>query len=187
MAKTLIIHRHSEKTPGGNHISTAGRLLATITAAIRYRGKKADHMFWSPLIRTLETAIAMMVGNASFDNAIMHDPVVGLGTSETMTLIVTDKFKDATAGGMSKLEALLNTGEAPIIKVLAEEAEEGLRRMFSQMSDGQLGVGIFHDPLISLAAWWLGLKDARSLESMEAIVFTMNDDGMITASWPDIN
>ena len=187
MAKTLITHRHSEKTPDGQHISAAGRQVANVNAALYYRGKIVHHLFWSPLIRTTETAISMMVNNAAFDNAMMHVPGYGLGSQDTMGLIITDKFKDLLAGGLSNLEALFASAEPNIIKVLAEETEEGLRRMFAQMSDNELGVGVFHDPLISLAAKRLGLKDARSLEVMEAIVFTMNDDGVITASWPDIN
>jgi hypothetical protein len=186
MAKTLILHCPSYTGPD-EHITAAGRTLAAITAVFRYRDKKVDHMFWSPLTSTIETAIAMMVNNKSFDGAMLHDPVVGLGTPEALNLIGTEKFRDLIAGGLTKLEALLISTESNIIKAIAEETEEGLQRMFTQMSDGELGVGVFPDPFTFLAAKRLGLKNTRVLFWMEAIVFVQDDDGNITASWPDIN
>ncbi len=180
MAKTLILHRHSDKTPDGEHISKAGLEKAQAYGNMCYRGKVVNHLFYSPFVRTVETATAMRLDNQAFDAVVMHEPMFGLGSEEAFIVMATAEFKSAVTTGASNLDAL-SIHKDERYRMFLDEGFQALRAMFAQMGEGELGVGVFHDPLISLIARHLGYSEARSLEEMEAIVFMMNSYGGIKA------
>ncbi|MFA6466536.1 MAG: histidine phosphatase family protein [Patescibacteria group bacterium] len=185
MVKKLNLHRHADKSPD-NHISVTGRRQA------KDEGKRYDrtygpdgvqHIFVSPLIRTTETAYAMISGRFAFDQTAVHNAVTGLGDDEMFRQMVTAEFKDAVSHGASNLDALSVHSDEFIADLIAR-GEMAIRAMFDAMLDGQLGVGLFHDPTIPMLARHFGLTDARSLNSMEAITFRCSPSGVISATWP---
>ncbi|HPM08001.1 MAG TPA: hypothetical protein PLL60_04375, partial [Bacilli bacterium] len=136
-----------------------------------------------PLIRTTETAIAMMTDNTMFDSAEMHDPIVGLGDDAMFAEMVTPEMKQAIKEGKSNFDALFAAHGSDSLNTFITAGQQAIDQMFAAMKDGEVGVGVFHDPTIPLMGWAHGLQEVRSLDSMQAIVFTMNDDGSITARW----
>lgn len=185
MVKTLNLHRHGDKTPA-NHISAVGRRQAKEMGKLYDRTFGIDsvqHMFFGPLIQTVETAYAMMSCRFAFDQTAVHNAVNGLGDDEMFRELVTADFKDAVAHGISNLGALSVHCDG-LIDDLICRGEMAIRAMFDCMLEGQLGVGVFHDPTIPLLARHFGLIDARSLSFMEGITFRCSESGVITAAWP---
>jgi len=188
--KTLILHRHSDKTPN-NHISTEGRMKAKQWGKLydRFLGAESvSHVFFGPLIRTGETAYATISGRFAFDQATIHNPVDGLGSNELFAEMITDEVRRLIKeGNFSNLDAVIAGHNDDELKSYVTMGQQALIEMFDAMQDGELGIGFFHDPTIPLLARSLGLDDARSLDSMEPIAFAMyNNDGLtvITAYWP---
>lgn len=186
MAKTLDLFRHSDKDDSGNHISHAGAELAYNTGDDLYNGEnevEISHGFHGPLIRTSETLTAMRTMSDPFANMQINEPIYGLGSTELFKTLVTDEARAAIKNGASNMEAVLQHCDERALADFENGARDAIRQMFDLMEDGQHGVGIFHDPTIPMAAQFFGLEDARSLKSMEAIRFTLDDEGKITASW----
>lgn len=181
MAKTLVLFRHADKTPDGRHISAEGRHQAFKVGY--HTSGKVDHMFFGPLIRTAETAYAMMTGNPAFDETVIHDPIDGLGSDELFAQMVTSQVKIKIREGASNLEAVTSSHDIDALAGFMSDGKHALQQMLDAMDDGQLGFGIFHDPTIPLLGRFLGLPEARSLGSVEAVVFRQEDNGRITASW----
>jgi hypothetical protein len=154
---------------------------------VYYRNKKVAHVFTSPLITSTETLISIMVGNKAFEDAVQHVAIEGLGTKDALTLLNNEQFRDLVAGDVSTLEAVVIAHDLDIREVFVDEAMVAIKEMFACMADGELGVGVFEDPFISMAAEVCGLEDARSLEPLEHIVFKMDDGGDIVAFWPLIH
>jgi len=179
--KRLTLHRHSDKTPDGKHISHAGKLLAMATGAI-YKDQ-VHHVFFGPLIRTTESLCYLTAGNPEVfsDVTIFPSPIIGLGDEALFTQIATSKFKNlVSTEGLSFLEATLQAHDNETVEEFGQKSILAIRDMFQTMKDRQIGVGVFHDPIIALAAHFLGFENARSLESMESITFEQDEDGSIT-------
>lgn len=185
MAKTLFLHQHSEVE--GGHVSAVGRMLAH-NYGMYYRGRQpVNHVFCSSLVWTTETAVALMTGCTAFDGAVVHHPIEGLGGKYSLRLLGEAELDDLVDGDLSRLPSNLRADQREgVISTFYSEAVEAVKRIFAVMEDGQLGVGIFHDPFISLAALNFGLQDARALIPMEYIVFTMDDNGDIVATWSQV-
>ena len=62
---------------------------------------------------------------------------------------------------------------------LRQNCLDAINYMFSLISAGGLGVGVFYDPFVALAAHFFDFEGARSLRDMEAISFVM-DNGKIS-------
>lgn len=181
ITKTLDLFRHSDKTPDGKHISYQGMELANGIGG-NY-DTPVHHVFCGPLVRTRETLVAMMVLNTGFENAEIHEPIDGLGSDELFKSLVTDEARTAIKGGKSSMEGVLDNCDERVLADFENGARDALKQMFGLMADDQHGVGIFHDPTVPMLAKFLGMEDTRSLESMEAIRFTLDEEGEITASW----
>lgn len=182
MAKTLVLFRHADKTKDGRHISAKGRNQASETAIMLEDA--IQHMFFGPLIRTTETAYAMMTGYDVFDETVIHDPIDGLGSDELFARMVTDEVKTKIKlDGMSNLEAVLSSHDADTLEGFKADGLRAIHVMMDAMDDGDLGFGIFHDPTIPLIGMFMDLPDARSLSSVEPIIFRQDDNGRIVASW----
>ncbi|MFA6307594.1 MAG: hypothetical protein WCS88_02780 [Patescibacteria group bacterium] len=185
ITKTVDLYRHTHKDTGGNHVSYDGATYAYEIGSERYDegNMNIHHLFWGPLARTCETAIAMMTANQAFTHVKMHDPIHGLGSSELFATIITDHVRADIKGGLSNMEAVLVNIDRQVLVDFNIGARNALKQMFDLMDSGQHGVGIFHDPTIPMLAKCLGMTDAHSLDAMEAIRFRLYDDGSIDAVW----
>lgn len=185
MSKTLFVHQHTEAVNG--HISTLGRALVN-NYDIYYRSQPpVRYVFYSSLLWTTETAVALMTGRVAFNEAVIHGPIDGLGDKYSLQLLGQSSFDDLANGDLSRLLSdLREDHREEVVRTFCIGAVEAVRNMFAIMEDGQLGVGVFHDPFISLAALAFGLEDARELVPMEYVVFTMDDNGDIVATWPQV-
>lgn len=183
--KTIDLFRHSDKDKSGNHISHAGAELAYNTGDRLYNSADIEisHGFHGPLIRTSETLTAMRTMSDPFQNMEIHDAIDGLGSTELFKVLVTDAARTAIKAGASNMDGVLSHSDPQILADFESCALSALQHMFDLMDSGQHGVGIFHDPTISMLAKSIGMKDARSLNSMEAIRFRLYDDGRIDAVW----
>ncbi|OGY94676.1 MAG: hypothetical protein A2406_02530 [Candidatus Komeilibacteria bacterium RIFOXYC1_FULL_37_11] len=185
VVKTLDLFRHSDKDKSGNHISHAGAELAYNTGDRLYNTSdtKISHGFHGPLIRTSETLAAMRMMSDPFQEMEIHDAVDGLGSAEFFQKTITDAMRADIKDGLSNMEAVLKHMDPSVFDQFKSDAQSALRKMFDLMNDGQIGVGIFHDPTIPMLAKSIGMTEARSLNSMEAIRFNLYDDGSIKAVW----
>jgi len=178
--KKLTLYRHSEKTQDGNHISfTDGLRLAMATGATIT--DNISHVFHGPLPRTAETACYLVAGNPNaFSDATQHDPIVGLGDNDLFSEMFPDNVRNLV-GKYSVLGAVFQGHGDTVASEFAQRGIDAINEMFDLMENDEIGVGMFHDPTISLAAHFIGLPNARSLKSMESITFIQDDDGNIKA------
>jgi hypothetical protein len=179
--KTLTLHVHSELANCGRHISKDGLDMAHSCAAVYHRKQEIRHVFTSSVEVTGETVVAMMVENQAFAKACRHPAIEGLGSHDSLMLLCNDQFSDLIAGGVSVMEAFEASHDRDLRHVLEDEAMLAIHEMFACMADGERGVGVFHEPFITLAAHMCGLRDLESLEELDGIVFEFRDTNNIVA------
>lgn len=179
--KTLILHVHSELAADGRHVSNMGLNMAHSCGSVYYRNREVQHVFTSPVQVTTETIVAMMVENRAFDQVCRHPAIEGMGSDDLLVLLCNDKFSDLIDGGVSVMEAFRASHDRDLQHILEDEAMLAVKKMFASMSYGELGVGVFHEPFITLAAHLCGLRDLESLEVLDGIVFEFRGENNIVA------
>ena len=127
--------------------------------------------------------LGMMMNNRGFKNTVLHDPIDGLGSQELFDKMITPELRETVKDGKTVLDALMFCHDDETLEYFERAGKKAIEEMFDLMEKGQHGVGIFHDPTIPFTAIHFGLLDARSLKSMEAIIFRLYDNGSIVASW----
>lgn len=179
--ETLILQRHSELAKDGRHVSSDGMEMAHAYGLIYYRKREVHHVFTSPVQVTVETMVAMMVNNKAFAKACRHPAIQGMGSHDSLILLCNDQFSDLSAGGVSVMEAFVASHDPDVRHILEEEAMLAIHEMFASMAEGELGVGVFHEPFITLAAHLCGLRDIQCLDILEGIVFEYRGGNNIVA------
>ena len=174
--KRLRYVRHSDKA--GDFISAEGLERARKEVP---EGQYTD-AFYGPIYRTLQTlaaAIGGLIGGMMSCEIKVHQPVEEIGTTDLFAEMATPEFKAAVSSGFSNFEAVDEVHLWEKVHGWEVNAAKCVAWMFSEMDDGGFGLAYGHDPLISLAARYLGFKDARSLKTLEYIDF-IEDGGMIS-------
>lgn len=179
--ETLILHLHTELAEDGRNVTSDGLDLAHGYGTVYYRKKEVQHVFNSSVQVTTETLVAMMVKNKAFAKACRHPAIQGMGSHDSLMLLCNDQFSDLIAGGVSVMEAFVASHDPDVRHILEEDAMLAIHEMFASMAEGELGVGVFHEPFITLAAHLCGLRDIQCLDILEGIVFEYRGGNNIVA------
>lgn len=174
--KTLEYYRHTDKE-NGEPLSLASAIGLKKTRLL-FENKPFDVYFYGTIERTKQTAVAAMVSGKSKLAELC--PIENIGKLEFFDALINEQTKNLVNSGETWIDAIYKTNQSQIILDYEKLFAEAVMDMFSEMSDGQIAIAFGHDPLISMAARYFGLK-APSLKTLEGILFTQDDYKKVTA------
>jgi hypothetical protein len=185
--KHLDLYSISFETFQAKCIKEASYTLAGDVARRNYQNVVVGSIFSGTTLLSMEMAHHMTHENSAFVYA--HNfigSIAGLGDAvqfqrffNNHVLILIEMSRQNPC---DTFEIMLQYGNYHFgfgIGTLRQNCLDAVNYMFSLISDDRLGIGVFHDPFVALAAHFLGFEGARSLRDMEAISFVMGDDGKI--------
>lgn len=183
--KTLHLRRHSKKDAQDN-ISPEGLNWAE-REGTRMADQKYDFAFHGPLVPTRQTLDAFFRGHGG--NPAIGDPINDLGDAEMFNTLVNDAFRTAIKKGYTNLGATFEAHAENIVAAWKLKAYEAVRKMFSRMREGSMGIGFFHSPTLELAVDFCGGPhpfDWSRLAELEGFVFTYDELDVVVTGRIDV-
>jgi hypothetical protein len=174
--KRLIYVRHSLKDGANNAIGPKGIALTQEKAV----SASYTDIFYG-IYRTVQTALAYICHIGCAPGTRVHTPIAEIGTDELFAVMVNDAFKAAVKSGKTNIQALYLAGHSEEqLAAWANNALNGVKKMFDAMPEDGLGLAFGHDPIIPLATIALGYGGVPSLKEMEYLHFELRDNDTIT-------
>jgi broad specificity phosphatase PhoE len=177
MTKRIILIRHGKNQ--GDKLTPEG--MAEIIEnfgqeAVAAPFYKVSDVFYSPLYRSLQTALVIMATIGI--RARVHLPIPQLGNGPWMAEIFPKEFEDLLDTGLPMIPAMKQFHGEAKVKQWFDEVMEGIGYAFATMR-GDLALVVGHGPMIPMAIMVLRGGDYQSIENLESVVIEQRDDGTL--------